>query len=215
MKTVLEELIIRYPLLTSVETEILSAFNLLLETYKKGGKLLVCGNGGSASDADHIVGELMKSFTIKRQIPMEVKKKLSSDFGENGTYISEKIEGALPAISLNCQNALISAFSNDVDAELVFAQQVLGYGNKGDIFWGISTSGNAKNIRNAMMVAKAMGLKVIGLTGRDGGYFNQLCDVIINVGGNITAQIQELHLPVYHALCQMLEISLFKKPDQN
>ncbi len=208
--TVLDDLINRYPQLLGIRKDILSAFEVLSESYKNGGKLIVCGNGGSASDADHIIGELMKSFTIKRQIPAAIKKQLSTEFGDMGITISEKLEGTLPAISLNCHSALISAYTNDVDADLIFAQQVLGYGNRSDILLGISTSGNAKNILNAMMVAKAMGIQTIGLTGRDGGQFNQLCDVLINVGGNITAQIQELHLPVYHTLCQMLEHSFFK-----
>lgn len=206
---ILSDLIHRYPQLTGIRNDILNAFQVLYESYKNRGKLLVCGNGGSASDADHITGELMKSFTIKRQIPAKIKKHLKSEFGDTGITLSEKLEGALPAISLNCHNALISAYANDVDADLIFAQQVLGYGNRSDTLLGISTSGNAKNVINAMMVAKSMGIKTIGLTGRDGGHFNELCDVLINVGGNITARIQELHLPVYHTLCQMLEVSFF------
>jgi D-sedoheptulose 7-phosphate isomerase len=205
----LENLIIRFPQLSTVKTDIEKAFNVLKDSFEKGGKLLVCGNGGSAADADHIVGELMKSFVFPRQIPVKIRENLFSNFGDKGEYIAEKLEGTLPAISLNAHNALISAFSNDVDPELIFAQQVLGYGNKGDVLWGISTSGNAKNVINAFMVAKVAGLKTIGLTGRNGGHFNQHCDVVINVGENVTSVIQELHLPVYHTICLMLEEHFF------
>jgi D-sedoheptulose 7-phosphate isomerase len=127
--------------------------------------------------------------------------------------MSEKLEGSLPAISLNGHSALISAFANDVDAELIYAQQVVGYGNKEDVLLGTSTSGNSKNVVAAMIVAKAKGMKVLGLVGRDGGEFNKYCDVLINVGGDCTPQIQELHLPVYHVLCQTLEYHFFGKSE--
>lgn len=207
----IEDLVVRYPELGAAKNDIYKAFELLKNSYENLGKLLICGNGGSAADADHIVGELMKRFSISREIPENLKNTLLSDFGEKGKYMSEKLEGALPAISLNGNNALSSAFANDVDAELIYAQQVVGYGNIEDILIGISTSGNAKNVIAAMMVAKAKGMKVLGLVGRDGGAFNKYCDVLINVGGNSTPQIQELHLPVYHVLCQTLEYHFFSK----
>jgi D-sedoheptulose 7-phosphate isomerase len=207
----IEDLVVRYPELGAAKNDIYKAFELLKNSYENLGKLLICGNGGSAADADHIVGELMKRFSIPREIPENLKNTLLSDFGEKGKYMSEKLEGALPAISLNGNNALSSAFANDVDAELIYAQQVVGYGNIEDILIGISTSGNAKNVIAAMMVAKAKGMKVLGLVGRDGGAFNKYCDVLINVGGNSTPQIQELHLPVYHVLCQTLEYHFFSK----
>jgi D-sedoheptulose 7-phosphate isomerase len=207
----IEDLVVRNPVLGAVKNDIYKAFELLKNSYENSGKLLICGNGGSAADADHIVGELMKRFSIPREIPENLKNTLLSDFGEKGKYMSEKLEGALPAISLNGNNALSSAFANDVDAELIYAQQVVGYGNIEDILIGISTSGNAKNVIAAMMVAKAKGMKVLGLVGRDGGAFNKYCDVLINVGGNSTPQIQELHLPVYHVLCQTLEYHFFSK----
>jgi len=206
----LNGLMVRNPELGTVKKEISNAFEVLKISFENQGKLLICGNGGSAADGDHIVGELMKSFSMTRAIPKELKIKLEKHFEDEGVYISTRLEGALPAISLNAHSALNSAFANDVDAQLIFAQQVLGYGNSNDVLLGISTSGNAKNVIAAMMVAKAKGMKVIGLVGRDGGDFNKYCDVLINVGGDCTPQIQELHLPVYHILCQMLESYFFK-----
>lgn len=207
----LHNLINRYPELSLATNDIAGGYELIKTSFENGGKLLVCGNGGSAADADHIVGELMKRFSIPRAISGNLRNKLERNFGEQGKYLAEKLEGALPSISLNGHSALSSAFANDVDAELIYAQQVVGYGNKEDVLFGISTSGNAKNVIAAMMVAKAKGMKVVGLVGRDGGEFKNYCDVLINVGGDCTPQIQELHLPVYHALCEMLEYHFFGK----
>ena len=209
----LEDLVVRNPELGAAKKDISKAFELLKNSYENKGKLLICGNGGSAADSDHIVGELMKRISIPRAISEELKTKLESNFGEQGKYMASKLEGSLPAISLNGHNALSSAFANDVDAQLIYAQQVVGYGNKEDVLLGISTSGNAKNVVAAMIVAKAKGMKVLGLVGRDGGEFNKYCDVLINVGGNCTPQIQELHLPVYHVLCQTLEYHFFGKSE--
>jgi D-sedoheptulose 7-phosphate isomerase len=209
VKRILDTLLERHPELNATSKNIDEAFQLLKDSFKLGGKLLVCGNGGSAADSDHIVGELMKSFSIQRVLPEKLQTELESNFDQQGQYLASKLEGALPAISLNSHNALNSAFANDVDAELIFAQQVVGYGTDKDVLLGISTSGNAKNVVSAMIVAKAAGMKVIGLSGRDGGEFSKYCDVLINVGGDLTPQIQELHLPVYHALCEMLEYHFF------
>jgi D-sedoheptulose 7-phosphate isomerase len=211
VEKMLEDLVVRNPELGASKKDISKAFELLKNSYGNKGKLLICGNGGSAADSDHIVGELMKRFSIPRAIPEELKTKLENNFGEQGKYMASRLEGSLPAISLNGHNALSSAFANDVDAQLIYAQQVVGYGNKEDVLLGISTSGNAKNVVAAMIVAKAKGMKVLGLVGRDGGAFNKYCDVLINVGGNSTPQIQELHLPVYHVLCQTLEYHFFSK----
>ena len=211
VEKMLEDLVVRNPELGASKKDISKAFELLKNSYGNKGKLLICGNGGSAADSDHIVGELMKRFSIPRAIPEELKTKLENNFGEQGKYMASRLEGSLPAISLNGHNALSSAFANDVDAQLIYAQQVVGYGNKEDVLLGISTSGNAKNVVAAMIVAKAKGMKVLGLVGRDGGEFNKYCDVLINVGGNSTPQIQELHLPVYHVLCQTLEYHFFSK----
>jgi D-sedoheptulose 7-phosphate isomerase len=205
----LQNLLDRHPELSLAARDIASGYEIIRSSYEKGGKLLVCGNGGSAADADHIVGELMKQFSRDRSIPDSVQNYLVKEFGQRGEYLAKNLEGALPAISLNCHSALSSAFANDVDAELIYAQQVVGYGNKEDVLLGISTSGNARNVTAAMLVARSKGMKVIGLVGRDGGEFNKYCDVLINVGGNSTPRIQELHLPVYHTLCEMLECHFF------
>ena len=170
---------------------------------------MVCGNGGSAADSEHIVGELMKGFLKKRQISEKEKDKLKSLFPGEWDYLSKNLQGALPAISLVSHPALSSAFINDVAADMVFAQQVYGYAKAGDVLLGISTSGNAKNVANAVMVARAAGMKTIGLTGGKGGFLQSLCDVTIRVPADETFKIQEYHLPVYHALCAMLEEEFF------
>ena len=205
------DLVKRYPVLEKVSEDIIAAYKILKVSFESHGKLLICGNGGSASDGDHIVGELLKSFSIKRPIPTAFRIKLKESYGESGDDLGSKLEGALPAISLNAHAAFISAFSNDVNPEYVFAQQVYGYGNAQDVLLGISTSGNSKNVIAAMKVAKAKGLKIVGLVGRDGGEFLKYCDILINVGGHSTPQIQELHLPIYHVLCQLLEIHFFQQ----
>jgi D-sedoheptulose 7-phosphate isomerase len=207
---ILDNLIIRFPQLSHQKASIERAFIMLKESFSQGGKLLVCGNGGSAADADHIVGELMKSFVLPRKVPKSITSGLKENFGDEGGYIGKKLEGSLPAISLNAHNSLTSAIANDICADMIFGQQVLGYGKKGDVLWGISTSGNSKNICYALMVAKTTGLKTIGLTGRNGGQFIDLCDTVINVGGNITSHIQELHLPIYHTICLMIESYFFE-----
>ncbi len=197
----LEHLTERYPALAGMKEEIAGAFRILKESYENGGKLLVCGNGGSASDSDHIVGELMKGFYKKRPLSEEEKEK----YGE----LAGHLQGALPAISLTGHPALSTAFLNDVDPEMVFAQQVYGYGREGDVLIAITTSGNSVNVLHAVKVAKAKGMKVIGLTGHDGGALKGLCEVCRIVPGGTTADIQEYHLPVYHTLCAMLEEHFF------
>lgn len=205
----LDELTIRYPQLLPLKGEIQKAADCLVESYGKGGKVLVCGNGGSCSDSDHIVGELMKGFERKRRIGEELKKQLSDAGGERGVYLAEKLQQGLPAISLTAHTALITAVANDTDADLIFAQQVVGYGNPGDVLIGISSSGNSRNIIDALITAKAKGMTVIGLTGETGGKMKEYCDILINVPGRRTAFVQELHLPVYHVLCLMVENQFF------
>ncbi len=197
----LTHLIKRYPALAQIRGAIEQAYRLLEECYEKGGKLLVCGNGGSAADSDHIVGELMKGFYKQRMLPEEERKR----FGEQG----EKLQGALPAIALTQHGALSTAFLNDVDPAMVFAQQVYGYGQGGDVFLGLSTSGNSANVVLAAKVAAAKGMKVITMTGRNGGKLKELSDVCMIVPAQVTADIQEYHLPVYHTLCAMLEEHFF------
>lgn len=206
---ILNELIERYPVLEANRDEIHQAYHILEKSYQDGKKLLVAGNGGSAADAEHIVGELMKCFTKGRPLDQKLKKRLVDLDGELGETLSEKLEGALPAISLNLNIGLSTAFLNDVDGRLILAQEVNGYGNEGDVFMGISTSGNAENINYAAVIARAKGLKTIALTGKDGGKLKDRVDVAIIVKEMETYKIQELHLPVYHALCAMLEERFF------
>ena len=203
-----ELLFSRYPALAACREEILSAFETLKMAYETGGKLLVCGNGGSASDSEHIVGELMKCFRKKRPLPEELSASLSA-LGEEGKALAGKLEGALPAISLCGHPALSSAFLNDTEPTMTFAQQVLGYGRKGDVLLTISTSGNSKNCVYAAYTAKAMGLSVLALTGKKESKLSALADITVRVPETETFRIQELHLPVYHTLCAMLEEEFF------
>jgi phosphoheptose isomerase len=202
---VLNELCERHPLLESLKNTIGETAEIIIKCYTEGGKLLICGNGGSSSDSDHIVGELMKSFESKRPINKDISKKLSEVSEERGKYLSEKLECGLPAISLSSQNSLTTAICNDIGADLVFAQQVLGYGRDKDILIAISTSGNSRNVVDACITARATGMKVIGLTGFSGGKMKQYCDILLNVPEKRTAYVQELHLPVFHAICLLVE----------
>jgi D-sedoheptulose 7-phosphate isomerase len=209
----LEELIGRYPQLVSVINEIQKAADCLINCYQQGGKVLVCGNGGSCSDSDHIVGELMKGFENMRPVGETLKNQLSAVAGERGTYLAGKLQQGLPAISLTAHTALITAVANDTDANLIFAQQVVGYGNAGDVLIGISSSGNSQNVVDALITARVKGMEVIGLTGETGGKMKEFCDILINVSGRRTAFVQELHLPVYHTLCLMIENHFFGNQD--
>lgn len=204
-------LIERYPALESCKDDILNAYYLLEEPYSNGNKLLVAGNGGSAADSEHIVGELMKSFKLPRKLDKEFKSKLIQEDEELGLTLSENLQGALPAIALDGHLALSTAYMNDCEPLLCFAQQVNGFGNKGDIFLGISTSGNSKNILYAAVTARVKGLKVIGLTGQKESKLSEIADVCIKVPETETYMIQELHLPVYHCLCLMLEERFFEE----
>lgn len=187
----------------------MKAYDLLEEAYNNGCKLLVCGNGGSASDSEHIVGELMKEFKLKRKVYSDQATALKEIDPELGQVLADNLQGALPAISLTGHSSLQTAYMNDAVPELVFAQQVNGYGKPGDIFLGISTSGNSKNVLYAAVNAKAKGLKVIGLTGAKENKLMKYADVCIRVPETETYKIQELHLPVYHCLCLMLEDHFF------
>lgn len=182
---------------------------MLVESYNNEGKLLIAGNGGSAADAEHIVGELMKGFKLPRKLNENFTDKLISENEELGTVLAESLQGALPAIALDGHPALSTAYMNDCEPLLCFAQQVNGYGKAGDVFLGISTSGNSKNILYAATTAHAKGMKVIGLTGAKDSKLMQMSDVCIKVPQTETYMIQELHLPVYHCLCLMLEDEFF------
>ncbi len=206
---IFDNLFIARPDLEICRRSIADAFNILQACYRNKGKVLICGNGGSAADSEHIVGELMKGFLLKREIPDEHKNRLKLAFPDQWEYLSDKLQGALPAISLVSQVALSTAIANDVDQDMVFAQQVYGYGREGDVLICISTSGNSGNVVNAARVASAFGLKAIGMTGNSGGELNKLCDVVIRVPECETYKVQEYHISVYHALCAMLEAEFF------
>lgn len=209
MNANLEKLFGKYPELIECQTNIEEAFKAIKQAYESGRKLLLAGNGGSAADCEHVVGELMKGFMSKRPLSQEMKEKLAS-VSDGDDYLGEHLQGALPAISLVSHSALMTAFANDVAPDMVFAQQVFGYGKAGDVFIGFSTSGNSKNINHAIKVAKALGLVTIGFTGKSGGEMKTLCDVTISVPFDSTPDIQERHLPIYHTLCILLEEAFFE-----
>lgn len=207
----IDQLIARYPSLSVCKADIEKAAEALIKCFENGGKLLVAGNGGSCADSDHITGELLKSFCKKRRPSEDFITKIKSIDSETGSYLSDKLQGSLPAIALTNNTALMTASLNDVDGNVMFAQQVNGYGNKGDVFLGISTSGNSKDIVYPTVVAKAKGLVTVALTGKNGGKLKELTDISIIVPQNETFMIQELHLPVYHALCLEIEEHFWKE----
>ena len=199
----------RYPSLEVAKEAIITAYLVMEECFENGGKLLIAGNGGSAADAEHIVGELMKSFKMPRKPNADFAKKLVAEDQEMGTVLAENLQGALPAIALDGHPALSTAYMNDCEPLLCFAQQVNGYGKTGDVLLGISTSGNSENILYAAMTAHAKGLKVIGLTGAKNSKLEDISDICIKAPQTETYMIQELHLPIYHCLCLMLEDRFF------
>ena len=197
----MDNLLQRYPALECCVQDINTALELMIDTYKNGGKLLVCGNGGSAADSEHIVGELMKGFMLKREVEDErIPEKLRKN-----------LQGTLPAISLPSQSAILSAFINDVDPEMMYAQLVYGYGNKNDLLICLSTSGNSKNCVNAAEVAKSIGVKVLSMTGKKESKLSEISDCTIKVPETETFKVQEYHLPVYHYLCAMTEKHFFNE----
>ena len=209
--TQLDELMRRHPELKLCRESILDAFQLIRGSYLTDHKLLICGNGGSAADAEHIVGELMKGYLKKRKLPESISKAIKEVDAENEPYLSSHLQGALPAISLTGHAAFYTAYVNDVAADMVFAQQVYSYGRSDDTLLCISTSGDSANVVNAAKVAKALGLHTIALTGATGGKLKTICDTTILAPENRTPLIQELHLPIYHTLCAMLETEFFQE----
>ena len=205
---ILDELITRYPHLGFLKNDIASAVDMLNTCWSKGGMLMTCGNGGSCADSGHIVGELMKCFKLSRPIDRKTADALKEYNG--GEEIASKLEGALPAISLCAQAPLMTAFMNDSDSSLVFAQQVYGYGRPGDVLMAISTSGNSRNCVAAAITAKAKKMNVIALTGKNESRLSEISDISIRVPETETFKIQELHLPVYHAICAMAEADNFR-----
>ena len=204
------QLIERYPVLASVENEIRTAYQVLERAYTNHKKLLVGGNGGSCADAEHIVGELMKGFVKKREIPKTMQERLLGLDQELGKQLANGLQSSLRAIAITGHAGLSTAFANDVDPEMTYAQQVNGYGDEGDVLLAISTSGNSKNLIYAALTARAKDMPVVLLSGKDGGKLRAIADVSIVVPNQKTYQIQELHLPIYHALCFQLEDKFFK-----
>lgn len=204
----MDSLIKRYPALEECREDITAAALLIVKTYEEGGKLLLAGNGGSAADCEHISGELLKGFMSKRALSEEKRRKMREGYPIEDSVLDE-LQMGLAAIPLPSFSALGSAFSNDVNAELVFAQGVLSLGKRGDTLVAISTSGNSQNVLRAAEVARALGIRVIGLTGRCGGALGDVCDVCIRVPECETYKVQEYHLPVYHYLCEKVEKHFF------
>lgn len=205
----IDKLLKRYPVLESCREDIINAYVIMEECYEQDGKLLIAGNGGSAADSEHIAGELMKRFKSPRPVPADFAEKLKAVDPIRGEELAKNLERGLMAIPLVAHEALSTAYINDVDGLGVFAQQLYGFGRPGDVFLGISTSGNSKNVMSATVVARALGMKVIGLTGTKGGELVKAADVVVKVPETETYMIQELHLPVYHCWCLMLEDKFF------
>ena len=198
----IKELILSFGNLKVIENEIRTSANLITESFFKGGKLLLCGNGGSSADCEHIAGEMVKQFTKERPLNPELVEKL-------GPELSNELHGGLPALSLPSMVGFHTAFNNDNNPEFAFAQQVVAFGKPNDVLWAISTSGNSKNVIQASRTAKALGLKTIGLTGEKGGQLGGVADITLKAPANNVAKIQELHLPIYHSICAFVEDKLF------
>ena len=202
-------LISRYPQLSGIRQDMIAAYQLMEECYVNKGKLLIAGNGGSAADSEHMAGELMKRFKKQRPVTKEFSERLKNVDPARGVILSKNLEPALCAIPLVSHEAITTAYINDVDGLGVFAQQLFGFGREGDAFIGISTSGNSQNVLNAAVVARAMGIKVVSLTGANGGELAEVSDVTVKAPETETYMVQELHLPIYHCWCLMLEDKFF------
>lgn len=209
LKAHVDLLITRYPKLESVRQDIIDTYLIMENCYLNEGKLLIAGNGGSAADSEHMAGELMKRFKQPRPVTTEFAEMLKAIDPIRGAELSKNLERTLCAIPLVTHEAMTTAYINDVDGLGVFAQQLFGFGKEGDVFIGISTSGNSKNVMSATVVARAMGIKVIGLTGANGGELAQVADAVVKAPETETFMIQELHLPIYHCWCLMLEDRFF------
>ena len=198
----INELVLSFENLRMLEDEVRTSANLITESFSNGNKLLLCGNGGSCADCEHIAGEMVKQFAKERPLNPEIVEKL-------GPELSSELHGGLPALSLPSMIGFHTAFNNDNNPEFAFAQQVVAFGKANDVLWGISTSGNSKNVLHAVKTAKALGLNTIGLTGENGGELSQIADITIKAPADNVARIQELHLPIYHAICAFVEDKLF------
>lgn len=205
----IDKLIARYPRLDVCAEDIYRVYEVLCNCFVTGHKLLICGNGGSCADSQHIVGELMKKFMISRNMLEEDRLRLIEVYGDDGAVMSKKLERGLPAISIDSIPVISSAICNDIDSDYVYAQILYNYGVEGDVLLGISTSGNAVNVNHALKLAKIIGVKTVGLTGKNGGKINELCDEVIRAPADITHEIQEYHIAIYHTLCIMVEKFFF------
>jgi len=208
---IIDRAVKKHPELGACKPDMLRSYEILADVFRRGKKLLVCGNGGSAADSEHIVGELIKGYTSRRPIPDEMRSRLVQASPEQGEYLASHLQGAFPAISLVSQVSFLTAFANDVAADMIFAQQVYAYGSAGDALMGISTSGASPTVTHAVQVAGALGLHTIGLTGDSGGLLKGLCEAAICAPGETTAEIQESHQIIYHTLCEMLETEFFPR----
>lgn len=211
----MESLLSRYPNLKVCKESVEKALMMMSETYHTGGKILLCGNGGSCADCEHIAGELMKGFLSLRKMKEEDREKFYHILGDDGEFFAENLQYGIPAVSLTCANAVNSAFNNDVEPSLVYAQGVWAMGDKNDLVIGISTSGNSKNVINALIAAKAKGIRTLGLTGKNECRMDKWCDCVVHAPECETYKVQELHLPIYHYLCAALEKELFVKENKN
>ncbi|MCR5323425.1 MAG: SIS domain-containing protein [Lachnospiraceae bacterium] len=207
-------LLSRYPALEVVKDDLINAYLVMEECYLHDGKMLIAGNGGSAADSEHIAGELMKRFKTPRPVSAEFAEKLKSIDPVRGDNLAKNLECSLMAIPLVAHEALTTAYINDVDGLGVFAQQLFGFGRPGDVFLGISTSGNSTNVMAATVVARALGMKVIGLTGAKGGELATVSDICVKAPSTETYIVQEMHLPIYHCWCLMLEDRFFGEKDR-
>lgn len=208
-RTLLKEFFSKWPRLSNLEKDVSMAVEETVKRIRQGGKILLCGNGGSAADCEHIAGELLKEFYIKRPLSSDLKRKLENLYGQEGTYLGDHLQGAIEAVSLVSHTAFLSAYGNDAAPELSYAQQIVAYGGEKDVLVSISTSGNAKNVRYASMMAKVKGTYVIGLTGEGGGRLKEYTDILLQVPEQETYLVQELHLPLYHVFCRALEYEMF------
>lgn len=206
---ILEDLFARYPALSCCKPDIKKSAESLIQAFQAGKKLLVCGNGGSAADSEHIVGELMKAFKLERRLDVTIQTTIREHYPDVAEELIENLQGAVPAISLVSETALMTAFGNDMSAQLVYAQQVLSYGQPGDVLLAITTSGNSSNVLHAARIAKIRRVQVIALTGEIGGKIKNLSDICICAPSKVTYLIQEYHLPIYHCLCACVENELF------
>ena len=208
-KLIIDDFFNNHADLIFLKNNILDCVNLIIKMYKSGNKILVCGNGGSCADSEHISGELLKSFKLKRSLNNKLANKLEKDYKEEGSYISKNLQEGVKCIPLTCFTAFNTAFSNDCDEKMTFAQLVNVLGDSGDVLISISTSGNSKNVLYASKIAKVKNIKIVALTGETGGKLKDICDILINVPSKEVYKIQEYHLPIYHLICLLVESEIF------